>query len=98
MARVINSPLEGLSGTLGDLIFRTWNGKTFVNPKPNRFKKRKQSTAQQSTRTRFSEASFRAKLMLRDPAMREQYQRKALELKLPNAYTAALRDEMLKMA
>jgi hypothetical protein len=92
MARVKNSPLEGLRGTLGDLVFRTWGGKTFVHPKPQ--KPVRQTVARKATRIRFSQASMRAQEMLVNHAMRDHYEQEALRLNLPYAYTAALRDQI----
>ena len=92
MARIENSPLEGLSGTLGDLVFRTWGGKTFVYPRPS--KPKRQSPAQKANRTKFREASQRAMGMLVNDVTREHYRCEALRLKLPNAYTAALREQL----
>ncbi len=94
MAYIKNSPLEGLRGTLGDLVFRTWNGKTYVYPKST--KPPKQSTAQKANRNKFRYASLKAKQLLEDKAMLMHYQNEALILKLPNAYTAALQDMMKK--
>jgi hypothetical protein len=93
MARVKNSPLEGLRGTLGDMVFRTWGGKTFVHPKPQ--KPRRQTAAQKATRIRFSQASMRAQEMLVNHDMRNHYEQEALRLNLPNAYTTALRDQII---
>jgi hypothetical protein len=93
MARLINSPLEGLRGTLGDLVFRTWGGKTFVSVKPN--KPKRQTAAQKATRIKFTEAAFRAKAVLEDSTMQRYYTLEALRLNLPNAYAAALREQML---
>jgi len=90
MAQIKNSPLEGLRGTLGDLVFRTWGGKTFVYMKAS--KPVKQTAAQKANHARFREASMRAKHMLEDDSLRWHYQMQALRQKLPNAYTAALRD------
>ena len=92
MACIKNSPLEGLRGTLGDLVFRTWNGKTYVYPKST--KPRKQSVAQKANRDKFRNASLKAKLALEDVNLLAHYQNEALRLNLPNAYTAALRDMM----
>jgi len=96
MARVKNSPLEGLRGTLGDMVFRTWDGKTFVHPRPQ--KPKRHTPAQKATRIRFSQASILAKEKLASPVTRNHYEQEALRLHLPNAYTAALRDELLAMS
>ena len=88
MARIKNSPLEGLSGTLGDLVFRTWNGRTYVYMKSG--EPRKESAAQKKNRDKFRLASMKAKEALVNETSRRYYQIEALRLKLPNAYTAAL--------
>lgn len=88
MARIKNSLLEGLSGTLGDMVFRTWNGRTYVYVKSA--KPRKESVAQKKNRDKFRVASMKAKQALADETSRRHYQLEALRLKLPNAYTAAL--------
>jgi hypothetical protein len=90
MAQIKNSPLEGMRGTIGDLVFRTWNGKTFVYARSN--KPRKQSAAQKSNRDRFRNASIQAKQLLADPTLQKHYNQEAIRLGLPNAYTAALKD------
>jgi hypothetical protein len=93
MATVIGtSLLNGFSGRLGDLIFRTYNGRTIASMRPDVSESRtkKQSPAQAYTRSRFREAAAYARTMMRDPDKREQYRRKAKELNLTNAYTAAL--------
>jgi hypothetical protein len=95
MARIKNSPLEGLRGTLGDMVFRTYGGKTYVFPKPE--KPKQQTAAQKATRTRFAKASQRAKELLMDNDLRLNYEREAHRLNLPNAYTAALREQILTM-
>jgi hypothetical protein len=92
MARIKNSPLEGLSGTLGDMVFRTWNGRTYVYVKSD--EPRKESVAQKKNRDKFRLASMKAKEVLVDETSRRHYQIEALRLKLPNAYTAALQDMM----
>jgi hypothetical protein len=92
MARIKNSPLEGMSGTLGDMVFRTWNGRTYVYLKSG--EPRKESVAQKKNRDKFRIASMKAKEVLADETMLRHYQLEALRLKLPNAYTAALQNMM----
>ena len=93
MAILKNSPLQGLSGTLGDLIFRTRNGKTHVYVKSST--PRKQSDAQKKNRERFRNAALKATHLLEDDAMFKHYHHQAMLQDLPNAYTAALRDMMM---
>ncbi len=90
MARIKNSPLVGLSGTLGDMVFRTFNGRTYVYQKSD--EPRKESAAQKRNREKFSLASQQAKQALQDETRLKYYQLEALRLKLPNAYTAALQE------
>ncbi len=92
MAYLKDSPFEGLRGTLGDLVFRTWNGKTYVYPKST--KPRKESAAQKANRDKFRNASMKAKQLLQDVKVLAHYENEALRLQLPNAYTAALKDMM----
>lgn len=84
--------LDSLRGRLGNVVFRSWNGKTFVYCMPRAYNKKKQSALQKENRSRFKEMSFKAKIRLRDPEVREHYQQEALRLKLPNAYTALLKE------
>ena len=94
MAILKNSPLEGLLGTLGDIAFRTWNGKTYAYLKST--KPRKLSAAQKKNLDRFREASLKAKQMLQDHQVMMHYQTEALRMSLPNAYTAVMKDLMRK--
>ena len=96
MAVLKNSPLEGMRGTLGDLVFRTWNGKTYVYAKTT--KPLKQSDAQKKHRERFRNASQRAKQLLEDENLLAYYQNEAFLHNLPNAYTVALREMMMTLS
>lgn len=89
MAQIKNSPLEGLRGSLGDLVFRTWGGKTFVYMKAR--KPVKQTAAQKANHARFRQASQQAKQMLEDDSLRVHYDMEAMRQNLPNGYTAAMR-------
>jgi len=91
MAELINPLLKGLRGRVGELVFRNLNGKTVVSKYIAKQDKKKESLHQASNRHKFKEASARAKLLLDDPAMREFFNEEARRLKLPNAYTAAVR-------
>jgi hypothetical protein len=93
MATVITSDLiESISGRMGDLIFRTYNGRTVVSSRPviPASRRKKQSELQAYRRSRFREASIFSKKMMLDPIKKEYYRRKAKEMRLTNAYTAAL--------
>jgi hypothetical protein len=89
-----NTVTKGLSGSLGHIVFRQFNGKTIMANKPAEIKK--QSTLQRENRSRFKAASYWAKAQMLDPEKKAYYWRKAKKLKLPNAYTAALSDYMRK--
>jgi len=94
-----SSPLQGLTGLIGNTMFRTVNGKTVVSHyrKPDKRKaKRKETELQKLYRARFAEASRYAKEALRDIDTYEYYKRKAKKLGVPNAYTAAITDYMRK--
>ena len=90
MAQLTTPLLQGLSGSLGNLVFRTFNGKTFVYSPPR--KTRRESPLQAYRRDRFRELSARAKMQLRDPEVKAHYGLEAKRLKLPNAYTALLKE------
>jgi hypothetical protein len=96
MAFVNTNPLvNGLSGMLGNtLVFKNYYGKTIVASRPRSPKK--QSESQKANRSKFRDATLWARAELRDPARKTYYQKKARQLKLPNAYTAAITDYMRK--
>lgn len=96
MAIVTNNPVtSGFSGMLGNLIvFRQLRGKTIIAKRPA--PARHQSTWQRENRTRFRDATVFAKTAMRDREKKVYYWEKARELKLPNAYTAAITDFMRK--
>jgi hypothetical protein len=94
MARSKNNLLtKGLSGMVGkQIVFRTWNGKTFISVAPK--KPTKQSSVQKENRSKFKRATIYAKNMMKDPAKKAEYKEIAKKLQLPNAYTAAITDYM----
>jgi len=89
-----NTLTEGLSGRVGDLVFKNYGSITVVTSRPR--SPRTQSAQQQANRSKFKEATHWAKSVLLDPARKEYYQKKAKEMQLPNAYTAAITDYMRK--
>jgi len=91
-----NSPLQGIRGSIGELVFRSFGGKTVVSARPERSRFSEQSERQRRCRARFKDASLHVKKMLCDPAKKELYRKKAKELNLPNAYTAAVKEYMRK--
>jgi hypothetical protein len=96
MAVSKNNPLtHGASGMIGDtVVFRTWNGKTFMYNRPK--KPTRQSEAQKENRLKFKMATAFAKRMMKDLSKKEEYVKIAREMKLPNAYTAAITEYMRK--
>jgi hypothetical protein len=94
MARSNNNILtKGLSGMVGkQIVFRTWNGKTFISVAPK--KPKKQSPVQKENRSKFKRATIYAKSMMKDPIKKAEYKEIAKMLQLPNAYTAAITDYM----
>ena len=87
-----NVIIEGVSGKIGNHVFKQVRGKTIIcNPAP---KPQKQSEPQKETRDRFRKASEWAKNILLDADQKTYYLKKAKKLKLPNAYTAAIADYM----
>jgi hypothetical protein len=94
MARSNNNILtKGLSGMVGkQIVFRTWNGKTFISVAPK--KPKKQSAVQKENRSKFKRATIYAKSMMKDPMKKAEYKEIANKLQLPNAYTAAITDYM----
>jgi hypothetical protein len=86
---------RGASGTVGgNMVFRSWNGKTYICSSPS--KPRKQSPIQRENRLKFKMATNFAKAMMKDPAKKEEYKQLAKKMKLPNAYTAAITEYMRK--
>jgi hypothetical protein len=86
---------SGLRGKIGKLlVFRRVRGKTIVSHAPARPDKRKETAAQRKTRLTFKEASRWAKIALLHPQQKVFYQQRARTWKLPNAYTAAIKDYM----
>ena len=98
MAIVDNNDLtRGLRGKVGKFfVFRSLRGKTIASHAPRKPDPRKQSAAQRQTRTMFREAAAWAVQVLRDPKKKQFYQDRAMELALPNAYTAAVRAYLRK--
>jgi hypothetical protein len=89
----VNPIINGLSGMLGrTIVFKNLRGKTIVTSYPRPPKK--QSEQQRANRSKFRDATFYAQTVLLDETKKAYYQKKAKELKLPNAYTAAITDYM----
>lgn len=84
---------EGFSGMFGGtIVFRQLRGKTIVSNRPR--KPQRESEHQRANRDRFREASYYAKAAMEDKQKKAYYTHKARQLRLPNAYTAAITDYM----
>jgi hypothetical protein len=82
-------------GAIGDLVFRQYNGKTVVSARPV-YKNETNTEARRQLRGRFRDATMHASNAMEDPKKKAYYQQKARQLKLPNAYTAAITDYLRK--
>ena len=80
---------RSLSGAVGDLIFRNYNGKTVVSVRPV-YKNETNTEPRRKARGRFRDATSYASNAMENPKLKAYYQQKARQLKLPNAYTAAI--------
>ncbi|MBT1704357.1 hypothetical protein [Chryseosolibacter indicus] len=94
MAQVRENDLtEGLSGRFGSkFIFKQLRGKTIVARRAKPITK--ESALQRNNRDRFRKATAYAKSMMLIAERKAYYWDMAKELKLPNAYTAAIGDYM----
>ena len=82
-------------GAIGDLIFRQYNGKTVVSVRPV-YKNESNTEGRKQLRSRFRDATMHASHAMEDPKKKAYYQQKARQLKVPNAYTAAITDYLRK--
>lgn len=91
---VSNNPLLiGARGALGrTVVCKQVRGKTVMANMPKKPDPSKETEAQRQTRHTFKNAAAYAKASMGDAALKAYYVRKAHQLKLPNAYTAALTD------
>jgi hypothetical protein len=90
----MNTVTNGFRGSIGNIVFKQYYGKTIVAHKSD--KRPKQSEQQRENRSKFKAATYWAKAQMLDPEKKVYYWRKAKKLKLPNAYTAAISDYMRK--
>lgn len=95
MAITTGTLTRNLRGSVGDLIFRNYNGKTVVSPRPV-YKNESNTPARKQARGHFRDATWFARVAMRDARQKLYYQQKAKQLKLPNAYTAAITDYLRK--
>jgi hypothetical protein len=82
---------RSFKGAIGDFIFRTYNGKTVVSLRPV-YKNETNTEARFKARDRFRKATGYASNAMGNVKQKAYYTQKARQLKLPNAYTAALTD------
>lgn len=93
MARVVLKNGMEIRGMIGDLVYRNINGVTLVSARPH-YNTEKQTARQKQTRDKFRKVAAEVKRKLLDPEVKAHYQREAERVKLPNAYTAALKEGM----
>lgn len=86
---------RSFKGAVGDLIFRTYNGKTIVSARPV-YKNETNTEARRQARGRFRDATGFASYAMEVKKLKVYYTQKARQLKLPNAYTAAITDYLRK--
>jgi hypothetical protein len=89
-----NRLVTGLSGSIGNLVFRNLRGKVVLSEKTSA--PAKQSEQQQENCFKFKCASSYAKSAMLSAEKKQYYRQKATDLKLPNAYVAAIMDYMRK--
>jgi len=88
-----DSPLQGLSGTLGhNIVFRKYNDKTVVSIKPSC--RRKNSELQDRNCNRFKDAARHARTILRDPVKRDYYRKLAKKQNKHSAYNVIISEYM----
>ena len=93
---IATSPLHrNFKGAIGDFIFRTYNGKTVVSLRPV-YKNETNTEARRKSRGNFREAANYASYAMLNIKLKAYYTQKAKQLKLPNAYTAAITDYLRK--
>ena len=92
MAEVKKNPFtKGLSGAVGDyMVFRRVGKQTFVSTAPVR--NDEVSDKQKAVRERFQMATIYARSVDADPALKEQYESKALKSKKRSWYHVAMAD------
>lgn len=94
MARIKNNSVTvGLSGAIGDLIFKQYSYGTVASKRPDRSKV-KLSKNQKAANQNFKHAVFYAKQVLRDPKLQKQYAAQVKKGK--SLYHAALADYLKK--
>jgi hypothetical protein len=74
--------ITGLSGKIGDLVFKQVNGKQVVARLP-KYKRKLPTAVQAAQRKRFAEAARQARELLQDPLQSEYYNRMSLTKHVP---------------
>ncbi len=87
-----NVLLEGISGRIGDLVFKQYRDKTVVTARPRHDPKRKPTPGEARHRERIKTAASRAKGILATPEGDAYYQAARLRLGKLSAYHTAIFD------
>lgn len=83
MARVrLNPIVDRVQGAFGDIVFRTFDGKTVISRKPAP-SGQPPTPGQEAQRIRFREASFYGRVVMADPQARAFYEAVATQRKKP---------------
>jgi hypothetical protein len=91
MAIMKNNPLfQGISGSIGGIVFRQHNGKTIVTSKP--YCRKKKTTKQTAHQARFMEAVLYAKMTMLEEPLKDYYADFAKQSKCSSPYQAAVKD------
>jgi hypothetical protein len=90
MATTNHFLFDGISGKVGDLVFKEVNGKTIVCRAPVRKKNEVLTEKQKEQRKRFSQAVTQTKEALADPVLKAYFTTEAKSKKLISAHAAAM--------
>lgn len=85
-----SSPFYGLSGRLGNMVFRQVKGETIVVTYNG--SRKSVTSGQRKASERFRGASRQAKAALLDPVVCTYYEKKKVRMNLTSAYVAAVTD------
>jgi hypothetical protein len=97
MAVLAANPLVlGARGSFGDFVLRQVRGKTVLSVKPDMRSAKNLTPLQQLNTDKFRMATKFAQRMMKDDVMKVFYWKRAKKLKLPNGYTAAIKDYMCR--
>ncbi|MEJ1241885.1 hypothetical protein WBG78_27310 [Chryseolinea sp. T2] len=87
--RTTGSPYQGISGRVGNLVFRNTPNGVVVANRPRKTKS--VSTNQKAVRNRFSDAAFYAREQMKDIAIKELYE-SGVNSKMNSPYLVAVSD------